>query len=134
MNFLQLTFEILELVFIFFRAILKTDNSIGLQWQPFPAQTTERRRLLMDHSTVFVCLMGMGTVFFGLVCLILLTRFMGFLFTRPKKAPVQEQSVSGGPRKITPAEIIAITAAIEDDLGMSLSDAHLTITSMAIAG
>ncbi len=27
----------------------------------------------MDYSSAFVCVMGMGTVFFGLVCLIGLT-------------------------------------------------------------
>ena len=27
----------------------------------------------MDYYIVFVCLMGMGTVFFGLICLIVLT-------------------------------------------------------------
>ena len=30
----------------------------------------------MDYSIPFVCLMGMGTVFFGLICLILLTMVM----------------------------------------------------------
>ena len=27
----------------------------------------------MEYSSIFVCLMGMGTVFFGLICLIALT-------------------------------------------------------------
>ena len=31
----------------------------------------------MDYSHLFVCLMGMGTVFFGLICLIALTALMG---------------------------------------------------------
>ena len=31
----------------------------------------------MEHSSLFVCLMGMGTVFFGLICLILLTMILG---------------------------------------------------------
>ena len=30
----------------------------------------------MDYSLWFVCLMGMGTVFFGLVCIIILTKLM----------------------------------------------------------
>ena len=30
----------------------------------------------MDYSIVFVCLMGMGTVFFGLICLIVLTTLL----------------------------------------------------------
>ena len=30
----------------------------------------------MNYSNIFVCLMGMGTVFFGLICLIALTTLM----------------------------------------------------------
>ena len=30
-----------------------------------------------EYGSVFVCLMGMGTVFFGLICLIVLTMIMG---------------------------------------------------------
>ena len=30
-----------------------------------------------EYSNLFVCLMGMGTVFFGLICLIVLTTLMG---------------------------------------------------------
>ena len=30
----------------------------------------------MEYSSIFVCLMGMGTVFFGLICLIALTYLM----------------------------------------------------------
>ena len=30
-----------------------------------------------EYSSLFVCLMGMGTVFFGLICLIVLTTIMG---------------------------------------------------------
>ena len=31
----------------------------------------------MEPSNLFVCLMGLGTVFFGLICLIVLTTIMG---------------------------------------------------------
>ena len=31
------------------------------------------REYRMEYSSIFVCLMGMGTVFFGLICLIALT-------------------------------------------------------------
>ena len=30
----------------------------------------------MEYSSAFVCLMGMGTVFFGLICLIVLTSLL----------------------------------------------------------
>ena len=33
----------------------------------------------MDYSNLFVCLMGIGTVFFGLICIILLVTLMSFV-------------------------------------------------------
>ena len=40
----------------------------------------------MEYSSIFVCLMGMGTVFFGLICLIALTYLMIAVVGRGKKA------------------------------------------------
>lgn len=40
----------------------------------------------MDYSLWFVCLMGMGTVFFGLVCIIILTKLMSAVLGK-KPAP-----------------------------------------------
>ena len=43
-----------------------------------------------EYSSLFVCLMGMGTVFFGLICLIVLTTVMGKTVggrTAPAAAP-----------------------------------------------
>lgn len=40
----------------------------------------------MEYSSIFVCLMGMGTVFFGLICLIALTYLMSAVVGRGKKA------------------------------------------------
>lgn len=74
----------------------------------------------MDYSSVFVCLMGMGTVFFGLICLIVLTEGMSLLIGRKKAAtpasppaPVQEQPIS-------PEMVAAVSAAIAEDLGTDL--------------
>lgn len=39
----------------------------------------------MEYSSIFVCLMGMGTVFFGLICLIALTYLMSAVVGRGKK-------------------------------------------------
>ena len=36
----------------------------------------------MEYSSIFVCLMGMGTVFFGLICLIALTYLMSAVVGR----------------------------------------------------
>ena len=47
----------------------------------------------MEYSSAFVCLMGMGTVFFGLICLIVLTMLMGKIVggmaPAPAPAPVK---------------------------------------------
>ena len=45
----------------------------------------------MEYSSAFVCLMGMGTVFFGLICLIVLTMLMGKIVggMAPAPAPVK---------------------------------------------
>ena len=40
----------------------------------------------MDYSIIFVCLMGMGTVFFGLICLIVLTTLLGRICGRKQQA------------------------------------------------
>ena len=47
----------------------------------------------MDYSLWFVCLMGMGTVFFGLVCIIILTKLMSAVLGK-KPAPAQSASRS----------------------------------------
>ena len=54
-----------------------------------------------EYGSVFVCLMGMGTVFFGLICLIVLTMIMG--------------KIVGG--RAAPA----VSAAIAEELGTSIT-------------
>ena len=41
----------------------------------------------MDYNHAFVCLMGMGTVFFGLICLIVLTSVMSAVLCAVGKQP-----------------------------------------------
>ena len=73
---------------------------------------------------LFVVLMGMGTVFFGLVCIIFLTRCMGWICKKTEKpAPCKTPAV---PLSQEPAEnrqemIAAIAAAIAEDLGTDVS-------------
>ncbi len=73
----------------------------------------------MEYSNLFVVLMGIGTVFFGLICLIVLLWIMGKLFRRAvNPAPVQttERAPSNG------GEILAaISAAIAEELGTDVS-------------
>ena len=75
----------------------------------------------MEYSSIFVCLMGMGTVFFGLICLILLTALMSRLcvprkhaITAPPPAPV---SVGADQQEL----VAAISAAIAEDLGTDIT-------------
>ena len=63
----------------------------------------------MEYSSIFVCLMGMGTVFFGLICLIALTYLMSAVVGRGKKAapaPVPAAPQTAG--EVTP-ELAALT-------------------------
>jgi len=41
----------------------------------------------MEYSPLFVTLMGIGTVFFGLICIIFLTMAMGAILKGKEKAP-----------------------------------------------
>jgi len=76
----------------------------------------------MDYSSVFVCLMGMGTVFFGLVCLIVLTSIMGHACGKKQTtvAPVVTTSapVPEGDRQAIAA---AVAAAIAEELGTDIT-------------
>ena len=70
----------------------------------------------MDYSNLFVVLMGLGTVFAGLLCIILLVSLMSWVCTRTAgpAAPAAAEAVS-------PAMIAAVAAAIAEDLGTNVS-------------
>ena len=80
-----------------------------------------------DYSNLFVCLMGMGTVFFGLICLIGMTGLMSALGGGQDAPPVSP--VSPAPRQAAPAVsapagdrpplelLAAVSAALAEDLG-----------------
>ena len=77
-----------------------------------------------QYSNLFVCLMGMGTVFFGLICLIALTTIMGKIvggravpaaMPAPAAAPV---SAAAEPNR---QELVAaVSAAIAEELGTDI--------------
>ena len=79
----------------------------------------------MEPSSLFVCLMGMGTVFFGLICLIALTTIMGKIVggravpaatPAPAAAPV---SAAAEPNR---QELVAaVSAAIAEELGTDIT-------------
>ena len=76
----------------------------------------------MDYSIVFVCLMGMGTVFFGLVCLIVLTTLLGRVCGRKQQAAPAAISAPAAAPAVNQQELIAaISAAIAEDLGTDIT-------------
>ena len=91
-----------------------------------------------EYSKLFVVLMGVGTVFFGLICIIFLTMIMGKIMSMvtPAAAPVNDtmaavkqvaeahpqQSASGIPADV----IVAIMAALSEEPGVSSRGWNIT--------
>jgi len=86
----------------------------------------------MDYSNLFVCLMGMGTVFVGLVCIVVLVIGMSAICRRLSHietaitpapaapvaaAPVVQQAPIGNKGEL----MAAIAAAIAEDMGTDIS-------------
>ena len=76
----------------------------------------------MDYSLWFVCLMGIGTVFFGLVCIIILTKLMSAVLGK-KPAPAQSASrrADALPQTVTPELVAAVSAALAEELGTDIT-------------
>ncbi len=79
----------------------------------------------MDYSSVFVCLMGMGTVFFGLICLIVLTTIMGRICGRGKQAApaaaASAPAITAAPQVNQQELVAAVSAAIAEELGTDIT-------------
>ena len=76
----------------------------------------------MDYSLWFVCLMGMGTVFFGLVCIIILTKLMSaVLGKKPEPAQPASRSADALPQTVTPELVAAVSAALAEELGTDIT-------------
>ena len=76
-----------------------------------------------EYSSLFVCLMGMGVVFFGLICLIVLTMIMGKI-VGGRPAPAAPAPVAAAPaaQEGNRQEIAAaVSAAIAEELGTSIT-------------
>ena len=77
----------------------------------------------MDYSSAFVCLMGMGTVFFGLICIVALCYLMSAVCRRTER----RKAVPAAPA--VPAEaapdrgelVAAVSAALAEELGTDVS-------------
>ena len=80
----------------------------------------------MDYSNLFVCLMGLCTVFIGLICIIALVTVMSAVVRKTEKkgaAPAAARPTSPAPAtsQITPELIAAVSAAIAEELGRDVN-------------
>ena len=76
----------------------------------------------MEYSSLFVTLMGIGTVFFGLICIIFLTMAMGAILKGKEKAPAAPAAAPAPapkPQGMQPEIVAAITAALSEEVGIS---------------
>ena len=81
-----------------------------------------------EHNVLFVCAMGIGTVFVGLILLIFVCRLIG-VFTagksetkeEPVKQPVTVASVAAQPIENKQELIAAISAAVAEELGTDVT-------------
>ena len=78
-----------------------------------------------EYSSLFVCLMGMGVVFFGLICLIVLTMIMGKIVggraAPAVSAPVPAAAVSAAPEGSRQEIAAAVSPAIAEELCSSIT-------------
>ena len=76
----------------------------------------------MEYSSIFVCLMGMGTVFFGLICLIVLTYLMSAVVGRAKTAtPTPDPPSTQTAGEVTQELVAAVSAALAEELGTDIT-------------
>ena len=76
-----------------------------------------------EYGSLFVCLMGMGTVFFGLICLIVLTTIMGKIVGAAPAvaAPAPAAAAPAAPEGNRQEIAAAVSAAIAEELGTSIT-------------
>ena len=78
----------------------------------------------MEYSSLFVTLMGIGTVFFGLICIIFLTMAMGAVLKGKEKTPAAAAAAPAAaapapkPQGMQPEILAAITAALSEEIGI----------------
>ena len=84
----------------------------------------------MDYSNLFVCLMGLCTVFIGLICIIILVSVMSAIVRKTDKAmgqkaaapaPAAPAQIAKTADTVTPELIAVISAAIAEDMGTDIS-------------
>ena len=78
----------------------------------------------MDYSNLFVCLMGLCTVFVGLICIIVLVSVMSNVVRRTDAktaAPAIPAPAAAAVSAVTPEMVAAVSAAIAEELGTDVS-------------
>lgn len=84
---------------------------------------------MTEYSNLFVCLMGMGIVFIGLTCLVLLTHLMSAILLKldrskaeaPKAASVSQPSGHDPETELS----VAISAALAEELATDIANIHI---------
>ena len=84
----------------------------------------------MEYSNLFVCLMGICTVFIGLICIIILVSIMSGIVRKTEKLTDSGKSTqenvrsvntgtvnSAASSQVTPEMVAAVSAAIAQELG-----------------
>ena len=80
----------------------------------------------MNYSNLFVCLMGVGTVFIGLVCIIALVSVMSYICTKTDKVmqkraiPAPAAAPVAASSAVTPEMVAAVSAVIAEEMGTSV--------------
>ena len=75
----------------------------------------------LEYSSLFVCLMGMGTVFFGLICLIVLTMIMGKIVGGRAAPAAPAPAPAAKPEPDRQELVAAVSAAIAEELGTDIT-------------
>ena len=79
---------------------------------------------MAEINNAFVVVMGIGTVFIGLICIIIVCKIVGFFCNIGVKKSVDEKIIpTNAPEKIQNKEeiIAAVTAAGAEDMGKDVS-------------
>lgn len=89
----------------------------------------------MELSSTFVCIMGMATVFAGLICLIIICSLLGVIFRNIKKeTPAKSSNQTSAPKVAAPAAspienreelVAAISAAVAEELGEDVTNIRI---------
>ena len=77
----------------------------------------------MDYGNAFVCVMGIGTVFFGLICIICLCYLMSFICRKFEKKPAAAAKQNEAPVEVMSdrqAVIAAVSAVIAEETGRDI--------------